>query len=252
MKIVKRITLFVILTISSIDSYSTVYDSFPTKKEHLLAANKSSLAPTSFFTFSETMGSLSYSPPRYRRSLFWRSSSFNRFRRSYFRVVLKNNLLYSALTIPNLGVELGIDPQWTVDVSLSYDPFTRKNDRKQRQFMGMGEIRYWTCEQFDGHFWGFHAFGGMYNIGGGLPYGIKINALSSYRYEGTIFGSGISYGYHFPIGMRWSMEALLGLGYARINYDRYRCVTCGDKLSSDTKNYFGPTRLGINLIYIIR
>ena len=48
------------------------------------------------------------------------------------------------------------------------------------------------------------------------------------------------------------MEATVGVGYARVDYDRYNCQDCGTKLNSGHKNYFGPTKLGLSLIYIIK
>ena len=48
------------------------------------------------------------------------------------------------------------------------------------------------------------------------------------------------------------MEATIGVGYARINYDKYNCGHCGSKLNSGHKNYFGPTKVGINIIYVIK
>jgi outer membrane protein OmpA-like peptidoglycan-associated protein len=41
----------------------------------------------------------------------------------------------------------------------------------------------------------------------------------------------------------------VGVGYAYLDYDKYSCETCGDKLGSETRNWFGPTKAGITLIY---
>ena len=53
------------------------------------------------------------------------------------------------------------------------------------------------------------------------------------------------------------MEATIGLGYAHIDYTKYTaegidpdgCITCGQKLSSDEMNYWGPTKAGLSIIY---
>ena len=50
---------------------------------------------------------------------------------------------------------------------------------------------------------------------------------------------------------RWSIKATTDVRYARVSYDRYNCRDCGSKLNSGHKNYFGPTKLGISLIYIL-
>lgn len=31
------------------------------------------------------------------------------------------------------------------------------------------------------------------------------------------------------LGIRWSIEANLGIGYARLHYDKYKCQKCGEK-----------------------
>ena len=54
------------------------------------------------------------------------------------------------------------------------------------------------------------------------------------------------------MGKRWNLEATIGLGYIYTTYDKYECVTCGKFKGSNDKHYFGPTKAGISLIYIIK
>ena len=81
---------------------------------------------------------------------------------------------------------------------------------------------------------------------------LDIFGLGNYRYDGKIYGAGISYGYHWILKNRWSMEATIGAGYARLNYDKYVCGKCGEKLGHNNKNYFGPTKIGLSIIYTIK
>ena len=67
----------------------------------------------------------------------------------------------------------------------------------------------------------------------------------------AFFSSLISCGYQWPISRHWNLEASLGVGYDYIKYDEMRCGTCGKKLKSSHKNYFGPTKAAISLIYVI-
>ena len=76
--------------------------------------------------------------------------------------------------------------------------------------------------------------------------------LGHERYQSNIYGAGISYGYQWILNKRWSMEAEIGVGYARIDYDKYNCGKCGNKLSSGHKNYVGPTKVALNIIYVIK
>jgi len=81
---------------------------------------------------------------------------------------------------------------------------------------------------------------------------LDIFGLGNYRYDGKIYGAGISYGYHWILKNRWSMEATIGAGYARLDYDKYACGKCGEKLGHNNKNYFGPTKVGLSIIYTIK
>ena len=51
---------------------------------------------------------------------------------------------------------------------------------------------------------------------------------------------------------RWSMEATVGVGYARLKYDKYARGDGGEKLGHNTRNYFGPTKIGLSFIYVIK
>lgn len=172
---------------------------------------------------------------------------------------IKTNLLYDATTTMNLGVEFGLARKWTLDVSGNYNPWDF-DGRKMKHWLVQPGVRYWLCEKFNGHFFGLHTHGGQYNFGGMLPwgfsdgkmFGIKNQNIIENRYQGWLVGAGISYGYQWILGNRWSLEATLGLGYAYLNYKQYPCGKCGKKIKDDHKNYFGPTKIGISLIYIIK
>ena len=68
------------------------------------------------------------------------------------------------------------------------------------------------------------------------------------RYDGKIYGAGISYGYQWILKKRWSMEATIGVGYAHIKYDKYEPGDDG----RNTKDYFGPTKIGLSFIYTFK
>lgn len=177
------------------------------------------------------------------------------------KVGIKTNLLYDATSTMNLGVEFGLSPRWTLDISGNFNPWTFSDNRKMKHWLVQPEARYWFCEKFNGHFLGIHAHGGQYNWGGMLPWGFKDGKMFGSienkhilenRYQGWLAGAGLSYGYQWILGNRWSLEATIGVGYAYLSYDRYPCGTCGVKLDEGHKNYFGPTKAGITLIYMIK
>lgn len=163
------------------------------------------------------------------------------------KIAIKSNLLYDITTTFNLGIETGLGKATTLDISGNYNPWSFKGgDLQWKHWMVQPEIRWWTCERFNGHFFGLHALGGQYNIAGlGTGYAHK------YRYEGHFVGGGISWGYQWLIGSRWNLEFTLGAGYARYWQKKYPRADCGERVGSQWKNYWGPTKLGLSFIYII-
>jgi hypothetical protein len=163
------------------------------------------------------------------------------------QIGVKSNILYDISTTINLGLEISMAPQWTIDLPVNYNPWTFGDTKKLKHWLIQPEIRYWMCEKFSGHFWGLHAHIGAYNIGGISQLGLK-----DFRYEGNIYGGGISYGYHWVLNPHWSLEATLGLGYAYLSHAQYPCEKCATKIADLARNYFGPTKAGISLIYLIK
>lgn len=172
-------------------------------------------------------------------------------------VAIKTNLLYGAATYtPNLGMELGIGNRSTLHISGGYNPWnlegSESNNKKLVHWFSNIEYRHWLCEKFSGHFFGVSALGTQYNIS---QYELPLlfgKGSRNYRYEGYGYGGGLSYGYQWILGKRWNLEANLGVGYARLHFDRYECRTCGTKVDTEKRNYWGPTQAGISLIYIIK
>ena len=169
-------------------------------------------------------------------------------------VAIKTNLLYDATATVNVGVEVGIAPKWTLDISGNLNAWNIDEDTKWRHWLAQPEARYWFCERFSRHFLGFHALGGQYNFGGiknNISFlGTDFSKLSNSRYQGWTVGAGIAYGYAFILGKHWNLELELGVGYAYLDYDIFDCAGCGRKVGSDTHHYFGPTKAAINLVYL--
>ena len=177
------------------------------------------------------------------------------------KAAVKTNLLYDATSTFNLGAEFGLGRNWTLDISGNYNPWTFSENRKMKHWLVQPEVRWWSCARFSGHFVGLHALGGGYNWGGMLPWGfnsgkmfgsVKNENILDHRYQGWLAGAGVSYGYHWVLGNRWGLEATLGIGYAYLDYDKYPCAKCGRKIGSESKHYFGPTKAGITLIFMIK
>ena len=110
------------------------------------------------------------------------------------------------------------------------------------------EARYWLCEKFNGHFFGVHAHYADYNVGGMKILG---KSMEDSRYQGSLYGAGLSYGYQWLLGSHWSMEAVIGIGWAHLDQDKYPCAVCGERYDK-SKDYFGVTKAALSFIYFFK
>lgn len=170
-------------------------------------------------------------------------------------VAVKTNLLVDVSATVNAGLELGLSNKWTLDLSGNVNAWDVSRKSTWKHWMVQPEVRYWLCDKFIGHFFGFHLHGGQYNIGN-LNNGIKFlgtdfSKLTDYRYQGWFAGAGIGYGYSWILNRRWNLEAEIGFGYSYTRYDKFECAGCGEKVEEDrTHHYIGPTKAALNLIYV--
>ncbi|MFA6702641.1 MAG: DUF3575 domain-containing protein [Dysgonamonadaceae bacterium] len=168
------------------------------------------------------------------------------------KIAVKNNLFYDATATPNLALEIALGKKTTLEMGAGYNPFTFSDNKKVKHWLVQPELRLWTCEVFNGHFIGIHGHAAQYNVGGlDLPVG-RLEAIKDNRYQGYLYGGGISYGYQWLLSPRWNFEFNLGGGYARIHYEKFPCTTCGTILDEGDYDYWGVTKAAISLIYIIK
>lgn len=168
---------------------------------------------------------------------------------------VKTNLLSDAFMNVNLGLEVGLAPKWTLDVSGDFNGWTLSHNRRWKHWALQPEARYWFCDRFAGHFIGLHVHGGQYNIGGvdgKINFlGTDARKLKDTRYQGWFVGAGVAYGYAWILGRHWNLEAEIGIGYSYTQYDRFRCAGCGKKIETDkSHHYVGPTKAAVNLVYL--
>jgi hypothetical protein len=168
---------------------------------------------------------------------------------------IKSNLLYDATVTLNLGVEATLAPRWTFDFSGNYNPWNLPSGKLIKHAMIQPEFRYWFCDRFSRHFIGFHAIGGIYNIGN-IPNNLRIgsldlSSLTNYRFEGWGVGAGIAYGYAFILSEHWNLELEVGAGYVYTENDKFQCIECAKRLEDNIPyHYFGPTKANVGLVYV--
>lgn len=139
-------------------------------------------------------------------------------------VGIKNDVLWDAAMMPNLGVELSMNRHVTVDLWGGGECWDYTNGTQLKLYLFQPELRYWPCQKFEGHFFGIHAHAAHFNVG-------LISFISELKhtvYRGNLYGGGLSYGYHFAFGKRWGLELTLGIGYAWLDYKEYYCTYCAE------------------------
>lgn len=169
------------------------------------------------------------------------------------QVGVKTNLLYWATTTPNIGTEIAVGKKHTAQVFFGLNPWKQSGGDQSsiRHWLVQPEYRYWFCQSFNGWFLGAHAMGGQFNAGGvKLPFGL-VKDLRDHRYEGWYVGGGVTAGYQWPLSKHWNLETSIGVGYDYIQYDKFKCGTCGEKEKSGHDHYVGPTKAALSLIYML-
>lgn len=161
-------------------------------------------------------------------------------------VAINSNLLYDATATINLGVEIKLGDKTSIQVPFNYNAWSF-GDTQWRHFLVQPELRYWFCKTFNGSFLGLHAHYASYNVGN-IDF---IDVMKHHRYQGDLYGAGLSYGYQWILGDRWNLEATLGAGYARLSDDKYPTGCCGTPVRHKERNYWGITKLGVTLAFFI-
>ena len=162
---------------------------------------------------------------------------------------------YGAFPCPKMGLEnehvvlggacaqyrsgVGIVGKSIDGLSGSYKPWTVLDKSNIRLWLVQPEVRYWLCETFEGHFFGIHMHGAQYyaRTGGKI-------------YDGYLAGGGVTYGHAWILSPRWNLEAVIGVGYARLWYKKRPDLPCAKCSVDKTRNYFGPTKISLSVSYL--
>ncbi|MCF0201829.1 MAG: DUF3575 domain-containing protein [Bacteroidaceae bacterium] len=169
------------------------------------------------------------------------------------KLALKTNALYwAAYGTLNIAFEHSLSDKWTMEWGVGYNPWTFADNAKVKHILVMPEARYWLCRRYSGHFFAGHILYSHYNAGGiKVPFGI-FPELADYRFQGDLGGAGLAYGYNWMLSRRLSLEAEIGLGVMFTKYSKYECRTCGTQVGDESKVFFTPTKLAVNLVYYLK
>lgn len=159
-------------------------------------------------------------------------------------VILKTNVMGWALVMMNMAVEVQVGEKMTVELPVTWSPWSVGQQHGARTFLLQPEARWWLQQVGSGHFFGINAHVGWFNV-----------KWNKNRYQDTsrpLLGGGLSYGYALPLGGKWGAEFLLGGGYVNMKYDRFYNIDNGARVETQTKNYWGITRVGLSVTYRIK
>ena len=167
-------------------------------------------------------------------------------------VALRTNLLYDAVLVPNIGIEVWLGKQFT----LGADWFGTwlSSDKKHIFWQGYGgylTLRYYFGKQAaERRFTGHHV--GLY--GSALTYDVEFGG-KGYQAAKFGFGGGIEYGYSLQVHRCLAIDFNIGVGYQGGEYKTYQPTVDGTGhyvwLATYNRNWWGPTKAEISLKWLI-
>lgn len=167
-------------------------------------------------------------------------------------LALKTNMLYDAVLIPNIGVEVGLGRKWTASADWFYTWFS--SDNRHRYWQGYGGYvtlrRYISKNAAEssvafprGHHLGVYALGMTYDVEWGGR---------GYQAAKFGFGAGVEYGYSKRIAKNLHLDFSLGLGFQDGEYKEYEPRDdCYVWLSTHKRHWWGPTKAEVTLKWIL-
>lgn len=170
---------------------------------------------------------------------------------SEFTFAAKTNLLGDVVTAVNLGLEVPIGNDFSVNAHFMFPWWTAGpygNKYALQILNAEGEFRWWFApgeEKLQGHYLALQGSSGKFDIQWGRDFGC---------YQCYNWGVGLSYGYAMSLGEHWNLEFALTLGYLAIDYQHYVpspdwSVLLRDNAKAGVLHYFGPTGLKVSLVY---
>ena len=163
-------------------------------------------------------------------------------------ILLKTNMLYDALAVPNIGLEVSLNTVWSLGVNWMYAWWS--NDTKHhfiRTYGGDVELRRWILPNRKSRtlMCGHHI--GIY--GQLLTYDVEWGGIG-YLGDRWSWAVGLSYGYSLPIGKQFNIDFTFGVGYMRGDYMKYRPKDdCYVWDSTHNRKWFGPTKAEVSLVW---
>ena len=174
-----------------------------------------------------------------------------------FYMDLKTNMLNDILLTPNIGVEFYLGKNYSATMNWKY-AWWNNRDRSWhwRNYGGDIAVRKWFGKMANEKpLTGHHA--GLYLSAFTHDFLLSETGYMAGKPKGNIFdranfAAGVEYGYSMPIAERLNIDFSLGVGYMWGKYYEYKPIDdCFVWQVTKQRNYFGPTKAEISLIWLI-
>lgn len=156
------------------------------------------------------------------------------------------NLVYDALLIPNISVEVPLSAHWSAGAGWMYGWTERHAKLPVHAYGGELHVRYWLRQHerpLAGHHFGVYSRMLRYNIR---------HSGRGYLSDRWSYGAGIEYGYSLPLGRRFRLDMAVGAGYLTgVCREYVRQDECDVWQATKRRHWFGPTKAEISIIWLI-
>ena len=165
------------------------------------------------------------------------------------KLYFKTNVLGWGAAIVNAAIEIDLARHWSFSVAGYWAGWNYyKPTVKFRNGTVIPEFRYWPKGDNTGFFVNMHGGVSWYNVAVG----------GDYRYQAAdnrhpAMGGGLGLGWRFPFcrNKRWMMEASIGGGCYRLEYEKFLNVPQGRSAGTKKKTLFCLDQLTFSFIYAL-
>ncbi len=156
-------------------------------------------------------------------------------------LAIRNDFLYDLILTPNLGMEYKPVASVGIIVNGYWTHIGWGNGYKTYRLWAVApEVRFYMTDSK-------RIYAGVMFQKGELN--LKLNETG---HQGYFIGGGVIIGYLMNLNERVKLDFGIGLGYTRYKYDSYQYIDGVNALSdSDFRNWWGPIKIGITLVWKI-
>lgn len=163
------------------------------------------------------------------------------------RLYVKTNMPAWAMLWTNLAVEVDLSPHMSFNFPVYYSGFNYfTGHTKFRTLAFQPELRFWPKADNTGFFAGAHFGLGWYNVAFGGDHRYQDHDRNT-----PAMGGGISLGYRFLFcaNKRWTMEASIGAGIYRLDYDVFQNHCDGLIIDRRKRTFYGIDQVNFSIGY---